>query len=114
MLGHERLEQLSKLMDHGFQLIYLVVVLGSWSIVFSYGYPEIEKSTHVPSYHRRIGYAVFVACMTSWHYACHVRPGNVTATTIPLFDHYEYDSVLYNDRLCPTLKIRKFSSFGIS
>ena len=113
-LGRERHERLTKLMDHGFQLIYLVVVLGCWSIVFAYGYPEIERSAHVPSYHRRIGYAVFVACMTSWHCACTVRPGNVTATTMTLFDHYEYDNVLYTDRTCPTLKIREFVSSSIS
>jgi hypothetical protein len=96
-------------MDHGFQIIYLVVVLGSWSIVFAYGYPEIEKSGYVSSSHQWIGYAVFVACMASWYYACHVGPGNVTARTISLFDHYEYDNVLYSDKLCPTLKIRKIA-----
>ena len=31
------LSKLSTLVDRGFQLIYLVVVLGSWSIVFNYG-----------------------------------------------------------------------------
>ncbi|KAL3768972.1 hypothetical protein ACHAW5_005540 [Stephanodiscus triporus] len=109
ILGQKLLNQLSTLMDHGFQMIYLVVVLGSWSIVFAYGYPEIEKSSYVHSCHQLIGYAVFVACMASWYYACHVGPGNVTARTISLFDHYEYDNVLYSDKLCPTLKIRKIA-----
>jgi hypothetical protein len=109
MLGQKRLNRLSKMMDHLFQIIYLVVVLGSWSIVFTYVYPEIEKSSYVFSYHQKIGYAVFVMCMASWHYACRVGPGNVTARTIALFDHYEYDNVLYSDKLCPTLEIRKIA-----
>mmetsp|Transcript_6302 Transcript_6302/g.14219 ORF Transcript_6302/g.14219 Transcript_6302/m.14219 type:complete len:369 (-) Transcript_6302:626-1732(-) len=108
-LGQKRLSQLSKLMDHGFQVIYLVVVLGSWSIIFAYGYPEIEKSNYIQSYHQYTGYALFILCMGSWHYACHVGPGNVTAKTIPLFDHYGYDNILYINTLCPTLKIRKIA-----
>lgn len=108
-IGQKRLSRLSKLADHAFQIFYLFVVLGSWSIVFFYGYPEIEASSYVASYHQYVGYAVFVLCMGSWHYACSVGPGNVTARTMPLFDHYEYDGILYTDRLCPTLKIRKIA-----
>ena len=48
-------------------------------------------------------------CMGSWHYACQKRPGNITARNISLFDHYEYDNMLYTNRLCPTLKIRKLA-----
>ncbi|KAL7538588.1 hypothetical protein ACHAWF_006140 [Thalassiosira exigua] len=108
-LGRKRVSHLSKLWDHAFQIFYLFVVLGSWSIVFFYGYPEIEKSTYVHSYHRYAGYVVFVLCMGSWHCACNVGPGYITARTIPLFDHYEYDNVLFTNKLCPTLKIRKLA-----
>mmetsp|Transcript_47356 Transcript_47356/g.100631 ORF Transcript_47356/g.100631 Transcript_47356/m.100631 type:complete len:416 (+) Transcript_47356:165-1412(+) len=108
-LGQKRLSKLSKLMDHAFQITYLIVVLGSWSVVFAYGYPEMERSSYVSSHHQYAGYVVFVLCMGSWHYACGVGPGVVTARTIPLFDHYEYDNILYTNKLCPTLEIRKIA-----
>lgn len=107
MIGKKGVSTISKLMDHAFQIVYLFIVLGSWSIVFAYGYPEIEKSNYIHSYHQYTGYVVFILCMGSWHYACHVGPGIITARTIALFDHYEYDNVLYTNKLCPTLKIRK-------
>lgn len=109
MIGQKRFRQLSNKMDHALQLIYLIVVLGSWSIVFAYGYPEIEKSKYVHTYHQYSGYVLFVLCMGSWHYACQVEPGCVTEQTMPLFDHYEYDNVLYTNRLCPTLRTRKIA-----
>lgn len=109
MFGEKLLSKLSKVLDHGFQIIYLIVVLGSWSIVFAYGYPEIERSSHISSYHQYTGYVVFLLCMGSWHYACHVGPGIVTERTIPLYDHYKYDDILYTNKLCPTLKIRKIA-----
>ncbi|KAL3786585.1 hypothetical protein ACHAWO_010200 [Cyclotella atomus] len=91
------------------QLVYLVVVLGSWTIIFTYGYPAIDSSNHIDSRHKYAGYAVFFMCMTSWLYASNTCPGNVTAETMQLFDHYEYDNVLYKNRECPTLKIRKIA-----
>ena len=109
IIGQRRFRQLSNIMDHALQVIYLIVVLGSWSIVFAYGYPEIEKSTYVHTYHQYSGYILFMLCMGSWHYACQEEPGCITEQTMPLFDHYEYDNVLYTNRLCPTLRIRKIA-----
>ena len=109
IIGQRRFRQLSNIMDHALQVIYLIVVLGSWSIVFAYGYPEIEKSKYVHTYHQYSGYILFVLCMGSWHYACQEEPGCITEQTMPLFDHYEYDNVLYTNRLCPTLRIRKIA-----
>ncbi|KAL7541955.1 hypothetical protein ACHAXR_011383 [Thalassiosira sp. AJA248-18] len=109
ILGEKRLSKVTKLMDHAFQIFYLIIVLGSWSIVFAYGYPEIEKSNHIHSFHQFTGFAVFVLCMGSWHFACHIGAGCITARTIPLFDHYEYDNILYTDKLCPTLNLRKIA-----
>ena len=109
IIGQRRARQLSNIMDHALQIIYLIVVLGAWSIVFAYGYPEIEKSKYIHSYHQYSGYVVFILCMGSWHYACHVEPGTVTERTMPLFDHYEYDNILYTNRMCTTLHIRKIA-----
>ena len=50
------LSKLSKLVDHGFQLIYLVVVLGSWSIVFNYG--EFVMPSHTLLLYKNIIFAL--------------------------------------------------------
>ena len=108
-VGKKVLSRLERLLDHAFQLVYLTVVLGSWSIMFCYGYEEIEKSNNINTYHQYYGYVVFLMCMSSFHCACNTPPGSVTARTITLFDHYEYDDVLYKHQTCPTLKIRKIA-----
>mmetsp|Transcript_23835 Transcript_23835/g.37379 ORF Transcript_23835/g.37379 Transcript_23835/m.37379 type:complete len:421 (-) Transcript_23835:99-1361(-) len=108
-VGKKVLSRLQTLMEHAFQLCYLTVVLGSWSIMFCYGYEEIEKSNYISTYHQYSGYVVFLMCMSSFHYACNTPPGSVTARTMPLFDHYQYDDVLYKNQICQTLKIRKIA-----
>ncbi|KAL9191346.1 hypothetical protein ACHAXT_001052 [Thalassiosira profunda] len=107
--GQKILARLSKLADRGLQIFYLFVVLGSWSVVFAWGYPAIERSQYIRTWHQYAGYVVFVCALASWHKACRVGPGNVTARTIPLFDHYEYDDIIYTNRICKTLKIRKIA-----
>ena len=91
------------------QIVYLVVVLGSWYIIFAYGYPAIIDSDHIDDRHQYTGYFVFVVCLSSHFYASNKSPGNITEDTILLFDHYEYDNVFYTKRNCPTLKIRKIA-----
>ncbi len=91
------------------QLIYLVLVLGSGSILLAYGCPAIEKSKYISSYHQYLIHVLLLMCMASWHKACNVGPGNITARTIPLYDHYEYDNILYTNKLCGTLHIRKIA-----
>lgn len=108
-LGTKVMSHLQTLMERAFQITYLTVVLGSWSIMFCYGYEEIEKSNYIHSYHQYSGYVVFLMCMSSFHYACNTSPGSVTTRTMPLFDHYPYDDVLYKNQICPTLKIRKIA-----
>ena len=108
-LGKKILSHLGALKSRVFQLTYLTVVLGSWSIMFCYGYEEVAKSNYIETYHQYFGYGVFLMCMSSFHYACNTPPGSVTARTMPLFDHYDYDNVLYKNQQCPTLKIRKIA-----
>jgi hypothetical protein len=109
LIGEKNFTKLEKWMDRSLQIVYLILVLGSWSIIFTYGYDAIDNSKYVRSQHKYIGYIVFAMCMGSWHYACTTSPGNVTSKTIALFDHYEYDNLMYTDRECPTLKIRKIA-----
>jgi len=87
---------------------YLVIALGSWSVMFCHGYPYVP-SRYLGEYHRYCGYLVFILCMTSWRYACSTSPGYVTSLSMPKYDNYVYDNILYHDRVCPTLKIRKIA-----
>ncbi len=100
---------LRKFKQHAFQLVYLIVVLGSWSIMFTYGYDAIHKSAYINSHHRYAGVLVFIMCISSFHIASNTPPGNITASTISLYDHYSYDNILYKNKVCPTLQIRKLA-----
>uniref|UniRef100_A0A7S2HQJ0 Palmitoyltransferase n=1 Tax=Helicotheca tamesis TaxID=374047 RepID=A0A7S2HQJ0_9STRA len=109
IVGPKAIKKMESLSQYFLQVVYLVVVLGSWSVMFAYGYPLIEKSSQVSSYHKYSGYVVFALCMGSWRYACGVSPGYITENSIPKFDNYPYDNLLYTDKLCPTVKIRKLA-----
>ena len=109
LIGEKHFSKLEKCMDRSLQIVYLIIVLGSWSIIMTYGYEAIDNSNHIDKRHKYAGYVWFVLCMVSWHYACTTSPGNITSRTMALFDHYEYDNLLYTDRECPTLKIRKIA-----
>jgi len=109
LFGKRIISKIEKFLDRSLQIAYLIVVLGSWSIVFAYGYPAIKKSRYISTNHQYAGYIVFIMCMSSWHYACQKSPGHITNRTLPLFDHYQYDDLLYTNRLCPTTKIRKLA-----
>jgi Uncharacterized protein containing DHHC-type Zn finger len=90
-------------------ILYLVVVLGSWSIMFTYGYEFISHSSHVDDRHKTSGYVVFVICMWSWRKAGTTSPGYITERNIPKYDNYPYDNLLYVNKKCPTLGFRKLA-----
>uniref|UniRef100_A0A7S4MTU8 Palmitoyltransferase n=1 Tax=Odontella aurita TaxID=265563 RepID=A0A7S4MTU8_9STRA len=96
--------------EMGLVIVYLLIVLGCWSIIFTHAYDLITSSTHVSDGHKYSGYMVFVACMGSWRYASRASPGIVTARTLVRYDNYPYDDLLFpRDRICPTVKIRKLA-----
>jgi hypothetical protein len=95
VLGKKKLNVLSAILDRALLLVYLVVVLGEWTIVFWYFYPWITISPYTSSIHKYIGYIIFAACMTSWRKACTTSPGIITAKSYPRFDHYPYDNLLF-------------------
>jgi len=94
-------------------IFYIVIILGSWSIIFMFTYPWIDEaaaSTGLLSPHHKIGgYVVFVACLASWSMASHTSPGIITADTIHVFESvYPYDGLLFvRGRRCPTVGIPK-------
>lgn len=93
-----------------FQIIYLFIGLGSWSIYFAYAFPLIISSNMVPTWHVVTGFLTFISCMGSFAWACTVSPGVINVRTIPKFDNYEYDNLLFvQNRICPTANIRKLA-----
>jgi hypothetical protein len=91
------------------QILYLILVLGGWSIMFNYGYAHIPNK-YIPGWHRYSGFFVFVICMITFHRACRSNPGFITAKNIDKFDNYPYDNILYKaNTICPTAKIRKLA-----
>lgn len=108
-LGPKAVKSLKVVTDRALLLIYLIVVLGSWSIMFTYGYNFIDRSSHVSNWHKWSGYLVFIACMTSWFKAHGTSPGYITERNIVRFDNYPYDGLLFVNKACPTLGIRKLA-----
>ena len=107
-LGPKAVNVLQNLSQHFLAIFYLIIVLGSWSIMFFYGYPFITESTHVSSYHKINGYLVFIACMWSWKKTNSTPPGYISSEArIPKYDNYPYDDLLYVPKDCPTLGFRK-------
>lgn len=90
-----------------FQILYLIICLGSWSIYIAYAFPLIIASKIIPTWHVGTGLLTFLLCLASFQKICHTSPGNITARSMPKFDNYEYDNVLFVNRICPTLNIRK-------
>lgn len=107
--GEKGVKVIRKLSEKFLAIVYLVIVLGTWSIMFTYGYTFITRSPHVSSNHKACGYLVFVVCMWSWNKAHTTSPGYIVERNIPRFDNYPYDDLLYVDRDCPTLGFRKLA-----
>ena len=91
--------------DRALILLYVVVVYGSWSVIFAYVYPWIARQTYVSQIHRLIGVMVFLACAGSWRFASTSSPGIITKETLHLFDHYPYDNYMFERTICRTRKI---------
>ena len=107
-VGGDTMRQVHGVMDYFLVLVYLVVVLGSWSIIFFYVYPWIQVSPHVSKVHKTVGYFVFAACMWSWRKASTTPPGIITAYTMEKYNHYPYDNILFlENKICPTVGIIK-------
>lgn len=76
-------------------VMYCAIVFGSWSVVFGYIYPWVDRQSHVSPYHKWIGYLVFGACVMSWRLACTTSPGIITPKSLERYQHYPYDNLLF-------------------
>ena len=95
--------------DRALILLYVIVVHGSWSVIFAYVYPWIGRQSYVSQIHRVIGVFVFASCVISWRYASTSSPGIITKDTLHLYDHYPYDNYMFEPGLCRTRKIPRLA-----
>jgi len=109
IFGSTGVALVKKVTDKFLVIVYLVVVLGAWSIMFTFGYDFMERSTHVDARHKLSGYVVFLTCMWSWRKAGSSSPGYITERSIPKYDNYPYDNLLYVKKNCPTMGFRKLA-----
>lgn len=110
-IGEENANRISALADRFLYVMYMVIVFGSWGAIFFFTYPWVDASEgYISSYHKIVGYIIFVVCVTSWRFASKQSPGIITAQTLEKFDNYPYDDLLFpKDRICPTVGIRKLA-----
>ena len=90
------------------QVMYCAIVFGGWSVMFAYGYP-LMPNKYVSGMHKVNGYFLFIACITSAVATVRKSPGCITAHNIALYDTYEYDGIMFGDKICPTIGIRKLA-----
>lgn len=90
------------------QIFYLSIVLPAWTTFILYGYPLIPNH-YLPEYHKYVGYLTFFICITTFVKACTTPPGYINARNINKYDNYSYDNVLFTNRICKTVKIRKIA-----
>jgi hypothetical protein len=110
LLGKKKLGVLEAILDRALLFIYLVVVLGTYTIVFWYIYPWIGESSHASNYHKIVGYFLFAACLGSWRFCSKSSPGMITAKSFKRYDHYPYDNLLFlSDRKCDTTNLVKIA-----
>jgi len=107
ILGPKAVHVIERAADKLLAILYLVIVLGSWSVVFTHCYSFIDRSKHVSSLHKYSGYVVFFVCIWSWHKARTTSPGFINERNISRFDNYPYDGFLFVNENCRTLGIRK-------
>jgi palmitoyltransferase len=108
MVGPEVTNYISDAFEYTLVFFYLIVVGGSWAIIFTIVYPWIDASSNVSNYHKYLGVFVFALCFQSWRFASGKSPGIITAHTIPKYDNYPYDNVFYVEgKICPTVGIPK-------
>lgn len=106
IVGRKQMNILQSVLDLFLVFVYLFVVIGSWTVVFWYIYPWIDESTYVGNYHKYVGYVLFLACFSSWRVANTSKPGIITPRSLPRYDHYPYDNLMFlPNRRCDTTNL---------
>jgi len=91
-------------------VLFFIITLGSWFVVFWFLYPMILASSHVSSRHCVSGAIVCFFGYFTWYIAYCIHPGSINTQSLPKYDNYPYDNVLFvPNTICPTLNIRKLA-----
>ena len=108
LIGPKYSKHFANVYDYSLLCLYLVIVGGSWFVIFAVVYPRIDASTTVSNVHKYIGLVVCASCFQSWRFASGKSPGIITARSIPKYENYPYDNALFVEgRICPTYGIPK-------
>jgi hypothetical protein len=100
---------LGRLSQHQ-SLVFPIAINAFWVIIFFYVYPLQNDLPTISSYHKTIGYFVFLSDLCSWYIASRISPGTISLASLARFDNYHYDNVLYfENKICPTLHFRKLA-----
>lgn len=91
------------------QVMYFILILGTCSVLGTIGYELVKQTTHVPQWQKYSGYVMLVAYISSWIKAHNTSPGYITEHNMVRYDNYKYDDVLFVNKICPTLGIRKLA-----
>jgi palmitoyltransferase ZDHHC4 len=117
VLGPKSLTVVAFFVDRILLVVYCTIVFGSWSIIFAYIYPWIDRQEYLGRFHKFLGALVFGACVASWWHAHKSSPGIITAKSIARYDHFPYDHLMYEanvtcrTRNIPRLARSKFDRF---
>ncbi|CAM9487448.1 unnamed protein product [Choristocarpus tenellus] len=93
------------------QILYMLIVNGSFISFLIEGYPRIPNEVHTGWFHKPLGYVVMAACVGSFLAACTKSPGVVRGKK-DLKRHgecYPHDGVIFVKSQCPTCEIPKLA-----
>uniref|UniRef100_A0A7S2XUR9 Palmitoyltransferase n=1 Tax=Fibrocapsa japonica TaxID=94617 RepID=A0A7S2XUR9_9STRA len=94
--------------NHLLQMLYLVIVCGAFGLAVLEVFPLIPN-LYLASYHKPLSAVLCLVCLGSWGLACGVGPGEITAETLMYFDKYPYDDWMFEEKGCPTCKLKKLA-----
>jgi len=100
-LGEKKYHQITVFISEWIQvIIYQCLITASWSIVFSFVYPEISISTKVSAWpHQYIGVFVCLICIESWRRVFHSSPGYITYKTIQKYNHVGFINTCFTNTI---------------
>lgn len=95
VVGDKGVKVIETFMERLLAIIYLTVVIGSYSLIYFHGFPKARESPHIEEYHLNISMAVFFFALYTWRLTMTTSPGLITKSTHQFYDHFPYDDLLY-------------------
>lgn len=76
MIGPKGVKITEMVLERVLAVLYLAIVIGSFSALWWYAYPWVRRSSHVPDYHLMLGYGVVFFALYTWRLAMTTRYEN--------------------------------------